>query len=265
MSTPFSEAEAESIDGTRIGLLALGSGPPLVFVHGGLTTGDEWRPVAAALADRFTCLIMSRRGRGRSGDAAAYSLDKECQDIQAVLNVAGVDACLVGHSYGALCALEAARRFSIGKLVLYEPPLPIDASLIGPAFAAFRDAVAGGRFQDALLIMLRDLVHLNEDQLASLRSTPVWSDMAALTPSAKRELEVIASLELGVERFGCVSAPTLLLVGTETAAHHKAAASALQQTLPNARTVLLERQGHEAHVYVPDVLAGKIGAFLCAV
>lgn len=262
MSSQLTEQRVRSADGTEIGFLTLGSGPPLLFVHGTLTTGDDWCPVAAALADRFTCCIMSRRGRGRSGDGPDYSLDKECQDIRAVLDTFGARAHLLGHSYGAVCALETARRSSIRRLVLYEPPLPIAGSVIGPAFPAFREAVERRRLDDALTVMLRDLAHLSPDQLARLRSRPLWNGMAALTPTALRELEVIAGLERGVERFAAVAAPTLLLVGTGTARHHQVASGAVQQRLPNARTVLLEGQGHEAHVNIPEVVAREIADFL---
>src|SRR5690606_30206164 len=97
-------------DGTRIGYLRLGEGPGLVFSHGSLTTGDDWLPVASRLADRFTCYVMSRRGRGRSAAGPAHSLERECEDIAAVLAEAGPGAYLLGHSYGAICALETALR-----------------------------------------------------------------------------------------------------------------------------------------------------------
>ena len=126
MSSQPEERVARSADGTPIGFLKFGSGPSLVFVHGSVNTGEEWLQVATAMAEQFTCYVMDRRGRGRSGDAAAYSLDRECEDIIAVLEVAGPEAHLLGHSYGAICALETARRLPIGRLVVYEPPLPVD-------------------------------------------------------------------------------------------------------------------------------------------
>jgi pimeloyl-ACP methyl ester carboxylesterase len=262
MSIAPSEHRVRSADGTDIGFLAHGRGPAIVFVHGGLTMGDEWRAVAAELADRFTCLIMTRRGRGRSGDAADYSLDKEREDIQAVMTIAGGGATLLGHSYGAVCALEAARVGAIRRLILYEPPLPIDAPVVGPAFGDVRAAVASGQFDSALTIMLRDLVHVSAAQLEGLRRSPIWTDMAALTPTVVRELEVLGRLEPGVDRFRRVSSPTLLLLGTETAPHHSVASNALQRALPNARTVLLDGQGHEAHIAVPNLVATRIAEFL---
>ena len=123
MSAESEEHTVHSADGTKIGFVRLGSGPSLVLVHGGVNTRDAWLPVATVIANQFTCYVMDRRGRGRSGDGPEHSLDRECEDIKAVLDFAGPGAHLLGHSYGAICALEAACRFPVGRLVLYEPPL----------------------------------------------------------------------------------------------------------------------------------------------
>ena len=111
-----------SKDGTAIGYLRLGEGPPLVMVHGSLAVAEAWSAVANLLADSFTCYLMDRRGRGRSGDAPEYSIEREYQDIAAVLRAAGAKPHLIGHSYGAVCALGAALETPIDKLILYEPP-----------------------------------------------------------------------------------------------------------------------------------------------
>src|SRR4051812_49765983 len=83
MAPPPVAQHVVSHDGTRIELLALGSGPPIVFVHGSLTTGREWLPVASLLADRFTCLVMHRRGRATGHDQAAHPLAAGCDRIAA--------------------------------------------------------------------------------------------------------------------------------------------------------------------------------------
>jgi pimeloyl-ACP methyl ester carboxylesterase len=251
-----------SADGTRIGYLELGSGPGIVFVHGSLGTGDKWLHVAHELADGCTCYLMDRRGRGRSGDARGYSLETECEDIGAVLGAAGPTPVLLGHSYGAICALEAARRTQVSKLVLYEPPLPIDGPIVGEALEPYRAAVANHQLDEALLIGARDILQLTSEQIAELRSSPAWEPMAALTPTWVRELEVIESLPLGVERYGQVSVPTLLLLGTATARHHARASAALAETLPGSRTALLPDQGHQAHVTAPALVAREIARFL---
>jgi pimeloyl-ACP methyl ester carboxylesterase len=263
LPTGTTEGHARSRDGTPIGYLKLGTGPGVVFVHGSLALCDEYLPVAERLAGRHTCYLMDRRGRGRSGDAQAYSLDTECEDIKAVLEVAGPDASLFGHSYGAICTLETASRTAPRSVVLYEPPFPISRMGIGEAeFSAYRAAVQQGRFEDALVIGLRDLVKMSETQLAELRSTPIWTDIVPLAPTWVRELEEIKKLPFGVARYAAMKSPTLLLVGTETAPHHIEASDALQRTLPDARTVRFQGQGHDAHLFVVDEFARRVSDFL---
>lgn len=106
----------ESADGTVIGYRKLGSGSPIILVHGSISTGEQWLAVAEQLADANTVYIMDRRGRGLSADAEDYSLNTESDDIKALLDVAGKGASLLGHSYGAICALEAVRTGSVRRL-----------------------------------------------------------------------------------------------------------------------------------------------------
>lgn len=263
------EGQVRSVDGTSISFLKLGRGPGLVYSHGSLSTGEEWLPVADRLKDRFTSYVMTRRGRGRSDVGSSHSLEKECEDIAAVLGAAGPGAHLLGHSYGAVCALETARRTSIGKLVLYEPPLPMNRALTAgsgiPTFRAdievFRAAIEEGRREDAMLLGVRRFIGLTETEIAALRPTPVWNELLSFAHTWLPELEALARLEYGVERFEEITAPTLLLVGALSPDHLKVASSALQSTLPNARTVLLRDQGHEAQVAVPDIVASEIARF----
>lgn len=262
MSTRITEGEVRSADGTSIGYLKVGSGPALVVAHGSLSTGDEWLPVANGLADRFTCYLMDRRGRGRSGGFGEYSLSKEAEDAKAVLDAAGSESALLGHSYGAVCALEAARRYSVPKLILYEPPLPIHGSVVGPAFEDFKAAVAQKDFDQALTIALRDIIKAPEADIEGLRSSPQWAPTAALTPTWIPECEVMKRLEPGTTRFADVTTPTLLLLGTATPPHHKDATRALQDTLPDARTVEIADQGHVAHLAATDEVVAAIARFL---
>lgn len=261
MSIERSEEMTRSADGTAIGILKLGSGPALVCVHGSLTTGDEWIPLASALGEKFTCVLMDRRGRGRSGDSASYSLDKECEDIEAVLKATRAPY-LLGHSFGAICTLEAAARYPVEKLVLYEPPLPIESSVVGPAFHDFKAAVDRGALDEALTIGLRDLVRLSEDELKGLRETPLWAMMAGLTPTWTREISQIEQLEPGVDRYAEIMAPTLLLVGSVTAPHHVVASRALEQALAESRWVELRGQGHQAHLSATTEFAAAVDDFL---
>lgn len=113
-----------SRDGTRIGVECAGTGPTLLFVHGGVGDRTRWTPMFPLLASTFTTCAMDRRGRGASGDSAEYSLAKEAEDVSAVVNSRPGPVFVFGHSYGGVAALEATFLTDrISKLLLYEPPL----------------------------------------------------------------------------------------------------------------------------------------------
>jgi pimeloyl-ACP methyl ester carboxylesterase len=259
-----SSREVRSADGTVIAYTTIGAGPPLVVVHGSLDAGGAWIPVANMLADNFTVYVMSRRGLGRSGDVAPdeYSLQKEVEDVEAVLAAAGGEPCLLGHSYGALIALEVACRAHIKKLVLYEPPLSINGTIAGPALEPYREAVESGRLDWALAYALKQFVGMSEAEISSMQASPFWEGLVAFTPTVTRELEAIDRIPRGVVRYGQVTAPVLLLTGTATAAFFVAATNAVQALLPGATTVKIEGHGHVAHFAVPDVIATDIRRFL---
>lgn len=252
-----------SADGTRIGFLKLGSGPPLVIVHGGLNTGEEWLPIAEQLADHFTCHLMDRRGGGRSGDAQAYSIDREREDVEAVLEVAGPGAYLLGHSWGGTLALEAARRRDLAGLVLYEPPLPVKGPAHQKAIEICRAAVEKNQPAEGLAFFLKDIVGMSDEEVSELQATPLWGKMVSLTPRGIREMEAIDGLEPSLERYREVTTPTLLLVGSLTTQDHLAGASReLERTLPNARIAMLEGVAHAGNLMNPDQVAREVAAFL---
>src|SRR5688572_24310787 len=111
-------------DGTTIACEKIGSGPPLVLVHGTAADHTRWAPVLPALSGRFTIYACDRRGRGASGDGASYAMEREFEDVAAVVDGIGGPVDLLGHSYGALCSLEAAvLARNLRRLALYEPPI----------------------------------------------------------------------------------------------------------------------------------------------
>ena len=112
-----------SADGTRIAYEALGQGPPLVLVGGGLDDGAENVPLQHELAARFTVINYARRGRGDSGDTQPYAAAREIEDLQALIDVAGGRAHVLGVSTGGALALQAAAAgASIDRLAVYEVP-----------------------------------------------------------------------------------------------------------------------------------------------
>ena len=251
-----------SSDGTRVGFTRLGSGPALVVVHGSLSTREDWLTVASLLADHFTCYVMDRRGRGLSGDAPDYAIERECDDITAVLVAAGRAANLLAHSFGAICALETAMRVVVPHLILYEPPLPVGGRVAGEHLGEYRAAVATGRLDEALEIGLTRFVGLSAGQIAGMRTAPIWPQLRSRTPTWTREVEAIDGLSSSVDRYSALTSSTLLLVGSESAKHLRDATAALSQVLQHGHVTTLVGQGHMAGRLAPELVARAVTAFL---
>lgn len=265
MGTGSSEHTVGSADGTEIGVVRVGSGMPLVLVHGAWNWGEHWLDVAGELAESHACWVMDRRGRGRSGDGAGYSFDCEIEDITAVLEAAGPDAGLVGHSSGAIYALEAARRNPVERLVLYEPPLRW-AERGDPAGMVnrVRDLVEDGRPEEAAELFFREEGRLADQGIAFLKTLPEWDAMVALAPICVREWDAILDARLSVDQYRVLPTPTLLLAGSENLDHPSMATESLSATLPDVRTALLQGQGHMANRAAPALVADEVRAFLAA-
>ena len=263
MDTHSRVQTVRSADGTKIGFAAVGSGPPLVLVHGAWNWAEHWVGVAEALSDAHACLVMDRRGRGSSGDGVDYSLDRELEDIAAVLNAAGPGASLLGHSSGAIYALETSRRIPVGRLILYEPPLRW-AERGDPAGLVdrIRVLVDEGRFEEAATLFFSEEGRLPREALAFLRSRPEWHSMVALAPVCVREWEAILGAGLSVDRYRDLSMPTLLLAGSENLDHPSMATEALAATLPDVRTAVLDGHGHMANRTDPALAAEEVRRFL---
>lgn len=253
----------ESADGTVIGYRKLGSGSPIVMVHGSISTGEQWLAVAEQLADANTVYIMDRRGRGLSADAQDYSLRNESDDIKAVLDVAGKGAALLGHSYGAICALEAVRTgASVSSLVLYEPPLPVDAPTAGAALQDYAAAVEEGNGDKAMRIAAAHFLRISPEDTEALAASPLWPGMVELSPTWTRELTEIDMTDVLIQQYVEIDAPTLLLVGEATPAHLAGASRHLAQRMTNVTEHPIPGQSHFAHVMDPAGVAGALNAFL---
>ena len=217
-----------SADGTAIAYDRTGHGPPVVLVAGALTTRRRLAPLAASLQDRGTIYAYDRRGRGDSGDTPPYAVDRELEDLAAVIGAAGGRAAVYGHSSGAGLALRAAvAGLPIDRLVLHEPPYGGDAAEEREAAAAFAAqlgaVLADGRDEDAL-----------EHFLAT----------AGIPPAALDAMRAV---------------PTLVVSGTASPPFMAAAAERLAGLIPGARRAVLDGHGHEAP---PEVVAPAVAPFL---
>lgn len=257
------EHTVRSADGTQIGVVTVGSGRPLVLVHGAWNWSAHWLGVAEELAESHTCWVMDRRARGSSGDGDDYSFDREIEDIAAVLNAAGSDACLLGHSSGGIYALETARNNGVERLVLYEPPLRW-AERGDPANLVdrIRALVDEDRLEEAAELFFSEEGRLEEEGLAFLKTLPAWEPMVALAPICVREWDAILDTHLSVDQYREMSTPTLLLAGSENLDHPSMATESLSAVLPDVRTMVLDGHGHMAHRTDPTRVANEVRAFL---
>jgi pimeloyl-ACP methyl ester carboxylesterase len=258
------EESLHSADGTRIGFRRFGSGPAIVFVHGSVSTHTDWMPAAKLLSTHYTCYVMDRRGRRGSGFGnGRYSVEREYEDVCAVLDAAGPGALLAGHSYGAICAMGAALLHPVPKLVLYEPPLPVGGLIAGEKLPVYARAVAEGHLERAMEMGLNEFTRLRPQVIEGIRTSRGWPRLCHLAPTWTRELEAMDALQSSVEHYRALACPVLLLIGTISTEHPmQNATRALAATLPNVRLRSLEGQDHLGLRGAPEQVAHHIAEFL---
>lgn len=254
-----------SKDGTAIAYQRSGAGTPLVLVHGTLGSTKRW-PILPALGEHFTVYAVDRRGYGESGDAASYAVEREFEDVAAVVNSIGDGVNLLGHSFGGFCVLEAALRTPhVRRLIAYEPsPLPVPGELLYPEgiidhFQALLDA---GERENVVTTMFRELVGMPPDEIELLKASPVFPSMVAAAHTVPRESRAEVAYQFEPERFKHLNIPTLLLLGGDSPAFFKTTIEAWHAALPNSRIVVLPGQQHIAHYTAPDLFVREVQAFL---
>jgi len=259
----IAEGTVYSADGTHIGFRRLGAGPAIVMVHGSVSTHTDWMPTAKLLASRYTCYAMDRRGRRGSGAGRSpYAIEREYEDVCAVLDAAGPGAALAGHSYGAICALGAALRRPVPRLILYEAPLSVGGPVAGAPLADYARAVATHQNERAMEIGLREFTRLRPHVLESIRASKGWPRLCHLAPTWTGELEAMDA-KTSVAPYGALGCPVLLLAGSVSPDHpYHDSTRALAAVLPDARVASLPGQDHLGLRGDPQMVARLIADFL---
>jgi pimeloyl-ACP methyl ester carboxylesterase len=253
-----------SKDGTAIAYERSGDGPPMVVVHGTTADHTRWAPILGALGRRFTVCAVDRRGRGGSGDSADYSIEREFDDIAAVVDSIGEPVVLLGHSYGAICSLEAATRTSlVHRLVLYEPPIPAGTPIYDQGVIDRLQAILdSGDRSGVVSTFFSEVVRMPESELEMLQSLPNWSARVAAAHTIPRELRGSEGYRLDPARLKELNVPTLLLLGGDSPRFFKAAIEALHAVLPSSRIAILPGQQHVAINSAPDLFLHEVLSFL---
>ena len=252
-----------SADGTSIAIERQGDGPPIVLVCGGSVDRGANAGVAAILASDFSVLNFDRRGRGDSGDTLPYAIEREIEDIDAVIAAAGGSVGLWGSSSGAALALRAtAAGASVTKLALWEPPYIIDPAARPPAdqIEQYETMVAEGRRGDASEYFMAKVVGMPPEFVAYAKSQPWWANQEALAHTLAYDARIMGDYSVPVDIAAKVTVPTLVLDGSASMPFMKPGTDALAAALPNGsrRTLADQRHDVDAAVLAP-VLAEFFG------
>jgi len=255
-----------SKDGTTIAYDQTGTGPALILVGGALSERSAGGPMAALLAPSFTVFSYDRRGRGDSGDTPPYAVEREIEDIAALIERAGGSANLYGMSSGAVLALRAAAHgLPVTKLAMYEPPVIIDGTrepIPQNYVTHLGELAAAGKRGEAVEYFMTEAVGVPQEIVAQMRATPMWPGMEAVAHTLAYDGTVMGDTMSGdratLQQFASVTTPTLIMDGGASPVWMHNAVQALVDVIPNARRRTLEGQTHAVD---PQTLVPILRAF----
>lgn len=260
-----------SADGTPIAYDRVGEGPALIYIVGATAT----RGLAAQQGDAngdtpFTTYIYDRRGRGDSGDSAdtpTNAIAREIEDLEALIDVAGGEAFVFGHSSGAVLALRAAGQLGnkIKKVALYEPPFIIDDSrppIPADYVAHLQELSAAGRKEDALIYFMTVAVGIPAEYIDGMKHAPFWASSVGVAHTISYDGEIMGDTMYGnpasLQQFSGITTPVLVMVGSNSPPYQQHAVEALAKLLPNAQYRSMTGQDHGI---APEILTPALVEF----
>jgi len=263
-----------SKDGTSIAFEKIGTGPVIILVEPALSDRSGSAKLAKHLAGKFTVISYDRRGRGKSMDTPPYAIEREVEDIEALIDANGGSAFLFGSSSGAVLALEAAAKLGgkVQQLFMYEPPFIIDDSR-PPMPDNFIDEVSAlvsaNRRNDAVKLFFAKAMGIPSFAVTLMRLLmPGWSKMAGVAHTIPYDLTLLAGTQTGKAlpsgRWAGTTAPTLLMVGSKSEAFFHSGARSLAELLPNVQYRSLEGRDHSAVVMASKAIANEVEQFFLA-
>ena len=255
-----------SKDGTKIAFTKMGQGPALILVGGAFQDRSGLSAHAALLSAHFAVINYDRRGRGESGDNQPYLVEREIEDIDALIQEAGGSALLFGGSSGAVLALDAAAYgLSITKLALYEPPFVVDdtrKSLPEDFLTRLKAMIASGRRGDAAEAFMTMGANVPVEVVSAMRNAASWPEVEAVAHTLIYDAMIMDGTMVGkplpVGRWTSVSMPTLVMDGGKSPDWARNAVQALVRVLPNAQRRTLQAQEHGV---TPEALAPVLEEF----
>jgi pimeloyl-ACP methyl ester carboxylesterase len=251
-----------SRDRTPIAFESFGDGPSVILVVGAFNTRSTGTPLAQALASHLRVFTYDRRGRGDSGDTPPYAVEREIEDLAALIREADGSAAVFGYSSGALLALRAAAQgLPITRLALYDPPYLVGAPQAQPSVdhaARLAELVASGRRGDAVEYFQGQMVKIPPEIVTQLRQAPFRPALEAMAHTLVYEAIILGDQSLPTDLVEAVTMPTLVAAGGASPSM-RAAADALAAALPQGDAHVLEGVGHDLD---PAVLGPVLEAFL---
>ncbi|MGA9371000.1 MAG: alpha/beta hydrolase [Solirubrobacterales bacterium] len=261
-------AMTTSADGTPIAFDRVGDGPPVVVVGGAFNDRNSAGPLADLLSESCAVYTYDRRGRGDSGFTEPYAVEREIEDLEAVIEAAGGSAHLFGHSSGGSLAIEtAARSVSVSKLAIYEPPYIVDESrppLPRDYVEHLEQLTAAGKRREIVGYFMTEAVGMPSEMVEPMLDSPMVEPMAGLAHTVSYDGRVMLrgsmyGEPLPIEWRDAVTIPTLVMDGGNSPAWLHSAARALVRLLPDVCYRTLEGQDHGA---APEALAPVLEDFL---
>jgi pimeloyl-ACP methyl ester carboxylesterase len=254
-----------SKDGTIITYDKLGEGPAVILVTGGSVDRMSNAPLAEVLSKQFTVYNYDRRGRNASGDTPPYAVEREIEDIDAVVDAAGGAASLYGSSSGAVLALLATRQLPtrITKLALWEPPYFPEGFPKPPADTAktYNNLIAAGKRGDAVEFFIAKVVGLPPEFVAQARNAPWWPHQEELAHTLAYDATIMGDYTLPTELVKEVKTPTLVLDGGASFPMMHITAQAITDALPHGQNRTLEGQSHDVSA---EALAPVLAEFFAS-
>jgi pimeloyl-ACP methyl ester carboxylesterase len=256
-----------SKDGTIIAYEKTGQGQAVILVTGAFMDHASFSPLAEALSKHFTVISYDRRGRGESSDTQPYAVQREVEDIDALISAAGGSVCLYGISSGAALAFEAAAAgLNVEKLALYEPPYAVDHNgdrdPPADALKQLGDMMAENRRGDVVEYFVTQLVGLPPEAAAGMKQSPMWPGLEAIAHTVIYDATITATSNgdflIPTKEMANLKTPTIVIDGGASWGWIRATSKAVSEAIPGAKYQTLEGQSHDVSA---DVLASELVVF----
>jgi pimeloyl-ACP methyl ester carboxylesterase len=251
-----------SKDGTQIAYDQSGEGLPIILVVGAFNDHSTGTPLAAQLSEHFTVFNYDRRGRGESGDTAPYAIEREIEDLAALITEAGGSSSVFGYSSGAILSLKAkAAGLALTRLALYDPPFLLDDGFPQRAqeiSVRLTELISSGRRGDAVELFQREIVGIPPEIVAQMRHAPFRPELEHIAPTLVYEATLLGDMPVLAQQLPSITVPTLVISGGNNQERMRSAAQTLADALPNALHRSLQGQTHDI---VPAVLAPVLEEF----